>query len=84
MELIRCVADISLRGVLDFNPMRYVFLLVFIAMSVRYYGFSLTVQNSTIASHLAYWADEDVAHFLMSQCLARHRSEQQGRLRANR
>jgi len=26
---------------------------------------------NTIASHLSYWADEDVSHFLMSQVLAR-------------
>ena len=26
---------------------------------------------NTIASHMAYWADEDVAHFLMSQVLSR-------------
>lgn len=28
---------------------------------------------NTIASHLAYWADEDVSHFIMSQLLSRHR-----------
>lgn len=28
---------------------------------------------NTIASHLAYWADEDVSHFMMSQLLSRHR-----------
>jgi hypothetical protein len=29
---------------------------------------------NTIASHLSYWADEDVSHFMMSQLLSRHRS----------
>lgn len=33
---------------------------------------NLTTQ-STIASHLSYWADEDVSHFIMSQLLSRHR-----------
>lgn len=28
---------------------------------------------ASIASHLSYWADEDVSHFLISQLLARHR-----------
>ncbi|KAI9736817.1 MAG: hypothetical protein M1818_005868 [Claussenomyces sp. TS43310] len=28
---------------------------------------------NTIASHLSYWADEDVSHFVMSQLLSRHR-----------
>jgi hypothetical protein len=28
---------------------------------------------NTIASHLSYWADEDVSHFMMSQLLSRHR-----------
>ncbi|KAF8865107.1 DDHD-domain-containing protein [Acephala macrosclerotiorum] len=28
---------------------------------------------NTIASHLSYWADEDVSHFIMSQLLSRHR-----------
>jgi len=28
---------------------------------------------ASIASHLGYWADEDVAHFLISQLLAKHR-----------
>ncbi|KAH4109069.1 hypothetical protein HBH98_230230 [Parastagonospora nodorum] len=28
---------------------------------------------ASIASHLAYWADEDVSHFMISQLLARHR-----------
>jgi hypothetical protein len=28
---------------------------------------------ASIASHLSYWADEDVAHFMISQLLARHR-----------
>lgn len=30
---------------------------------------------STIASHLQYWGDEDVAHFLMSQLLSRKDSD---------
>lgn len=30
---------------------------------------------STIASHLQYWGDEDVAHFLMSQLLSRKNGE---------
>lgn len=36
---------------------------------------------STIASHLQYWADEDVAHFLTSQLLSRKSAvnEQQGK-----
>lgn len=25
---------------------------------------------NTIASHMAYWADEDVSHFIMSQVLS--------------
>ncbi|TGO09408.1 hypothetical protein BTUL_0166g00040 [Botrytis tulipae] len=29
---------------------------------------------NTIASHLSYWADEDVSHFLIGQLLSRHRS----------
>ncbi|KAH6713044.1 DDHD domain-containing protein [Leptodontidium sp. MPI-SDFR-AT-0119] len=29
---------------------------------------------NTIASHLSYWADEDVSHFMMSQLLSRHRN----------
>lgn len=29
---------------------------------------------SAIATHLAYWADEDVSHFLQSQLLSRHRA----------
>jgi hypothetical protein len=29
---------------------------------------------NTIASHLSYWGDEDVAHFMMSQLLSRHRN----------
>ncbi|KAJ5041063.1 uncharacterized protein L3040_005619 [Drepanopeziza brunnea f. sp. 'multigermtubi'] len=29
---------------------------------------------NTIASHLSYWADEDVSHFMMSQLLSRHRA----------
>ena len=28
---------------------------------------------ASIASHLAYWADEDVSHFMISQLLARQR-----------
>ncbi|KAF2789718.1 DDHD-domain-containing protein [Melanomma pulvis-pyrius CBS 109.77] len=28
---------------------------------------------ASIASHLSYWADEDVSHFMISQLLARHR-----------
>ncbi|KAK3044912.1 hypothetical protein LTS18_015068 [Coniosporium uncinatum] len=28
---------------------------------------------ASIASHLSYWADEDVSHFIISQLLARHR-----------
>ncbi|KAG9240580.1 DDHD domain-containing protein [Calycina marina] len=28
---------------------------------------------NTIASHLSYWADEDVSHFMMSQLLSRYR-----------
>ncbi|EDU44556.1 DDHD domain containing protein [Pyrenophora tritici-repentis Pt-1C-BFP] len=28
---------------------------------------------ASIASHLTYWADEDVSHFMISQLLARHR-----------
>ncbi|KAI8938634.1 hypothetical protein NX059_004505 [Plenodomus lindquistii] len=28
---------------------------------------------ASIASHMTYWADEDVAHFMISQLLARHR-----------
>lgn len=28
---------------------------------------------ASIASHLSYWADEDVTHFMVSQLLARHR-----------
>ncbi|KAH8820987.1 DDHD domain-containing protein [Xylogone sp. PMI_703] len=28
---------------------------------------------AAIASHLAYWTDEDVSHFIMSQLLSRHR-----------
>ncbi|KAH6674148.1 DDHD domain-containing protein [Halenospora varia] len=28
---------------------------------------------NTIASHLSYWGDEDVSHFIMSQLLSRHR-----------
>lgn len=28
---------------------------------------------ASIASHLSYWGDEDVAHFMVSQLLARHR-----------
>ena len=28
---------------------------------------------ASIASHLGYWADEDVSHFVLSQLLARHR-----------
>lgn len=30
---------------------------------------------STIASHLQYWGDEDIAHFLMSQLLSRKSNE---------
>ncbi|KAK0109026.1 hypothetical protein ONS96_002860 [Cadophora gregata f. sp. sojae] len=33
---------------------------------------------NTIASHLAYWADEDVSHFMMSQLLSRHRNARTG------
>ncbi|CAL3971357.1 hypothetical protein PZA11_007864 [Diplocarpon coronariae] len=29
---------------------------------------------NTIASHISYWADEDVSHFVMSQLLSRHRA----------
>ena len=28
---------------------------------------------AAIASHLSYWSDEDVSHFLISQLLSRHR-----------
>ena len=28
---------------------------------------------ASIASHLSYWADEDVSHFMISQLLSRHR-----------
>jgi hypothetical protein len=28
---------------------------------------------ASIASHMTYWADEDVSHFMISQLLARHR-----------
>jgi hypothetical protein len=28
---------------------------------------------ASIASHLSYWGDEDVSHFMISQLLARHR-----------
>lgn len=28
---------------------------------------------ASIASHLAYWSDEDVSHFIISQLLARQR-----------
>jgi hypothetical protein len=33
---------------------------------------------NTIASHLSYWADEDVSHFMMSQLLSRPRSFAKG------
>jgi len=33
---------------------------------------------NTIASHLSYWADEDVSHFMMSQLLSRHRTRRKG------
>ena len=43
-------------------------------------GWPLTIQQAfdisllaSIASHLTYWADEDVSHFMISQLLARHR-----------
>ncbi len=29
---------------------------------------------NTIASHLSYWGDEDISHFMMSQLLSRHRN----------
>jgi len=28
---------------------------------------------ASVASHLAYWADEDVSHFMISQLLSRNR-----------
>jgi hypothetical protein len=28
---------------------------------------------ASVASHLAYWADEDVSHFMISQLLSRSR-----------
>lgn len=28
---------------------------------------------ASIASHLSYWADEDVSHFIVSQLLSRQR-----------
>ena len=28
---------------------------------------------ASIASHLSYWGDEDVSHFMISQLLSRHR-----------
>ena len=28
---------------------------------------------ASIASHLSYWADEDVSHFMISQLLSRQR-----------
>ncbi|KAG0652365.1 putative phospholipase [Hyphodiscus hymeniophilus] len=39
---------------------------------------------NTIASHLSYWADEDVSHFMMSQLLSRHRTFAQGDKRAQK
>lgn len=30
---------------------------------------------ASIASHLSYWADEDVSHFMMSQLLSKHKEE---------
>jgi hypothetical protein len=35
-------------------------------------AFDINIYQS-IASHLTYWADEDVGHFIISQLLARHR-----------
>ncbi|KAF2746835.1 DDHD-domain-containing protein [Sporormia fimetaria CBS 119925] len=34
---------------------------------------------ASIASHLSYWTDEDVAHFMISQLLARHRVYRDGK-----
>ncbi|QIW98753.1 hypothetical protein AMS68_004271 [Peltaster fructicola] len=33
---------------------------------------------AAIASHLSYWGDEDVSHFMISQLLSRHQNERSG------
>lgn len=38
---------------------------------------------ASIASHLAYWADEDVSHFIISQLLARQRIVVPQRIRSS-
>lgn len=40
--------------------------------SIQEGAFDISILAS-IASHLSYWADEDVSHFVISQLLARHR-----------
>ncbi|CAI6335381.1 unnamed protein product [Periconia digitata] len=40
--------------------------------SIQEGAFDISILAS-IASHLSYWADEDVSHFMISQLLARHR-----------
>jgi hypothetical protein len=41
--------------------------------SIQEGAFDISILAS-IASHLSYWADEDVSHFVISQLLARHRA----------
>ena len=45
----------------------------------RYRGVFDISLIASIASHLSYWADEDVSHFMISQLLARHRVMTRGR-----
>lgn len=40
--------------------------------SIQEGAFDISILAS-IASHLSYWADEDVSHFMISQLLAKHR-----------
>ena len=35
--------------------------------------FDMTNPMASIASHLSYWSDEDVSHFMVSQLLSRQR-----------
>ena len=35
--------------------------------------FDMTNPMASIASHLTYWSDEDVSHFMISQLLSRQR-----------
>ena len=58
---------------LEFNSVTYSFLSPNTKSTSSSRSFLDISLIASIASHLAYWSDEDVSHFIISQLLARQR-----------